>query len=215
MLASAGGWGGGLDERPFLGRACSVARAERHPGEQLSLHFMLEAVGPGTARLCAAREGEQLALVGPLGRPFAAPSPDRHALLVGGGIGIAPLAILQDALLARGFGHTALLGFGDARHAAGASLLADAQVSTDDGSAGHHGLVTDLLLARLAQREPSIVYACGPRRCSRPCGRSARRRSCRRSSRWRRRWPAASARASAASCRRATGATCACASTAR
>lgn len=57
-----------------------------------------------------------------------------------------------------------LLGFRDARHAAGAELLRDAQVATDDGSAGHHGLVTELLLAELdgpAAGEVE-VYACGP-----------------------------------------------------
>jgi NAD(P)H-flavin reductase len=56
----------------------------------------------------------------------------------------------------------ALLGFRDAHHAEGAALLADARVATDDGSVGHAGPVTDLLLAELG-RDPHVeVYACGP-----------------------------------------------------
>ena len=55
-----------------------------------------------------------------------------------------------------------MLGFRDAAHAAGAALLRDARVATDDGSVGHHGLVTELLAAALDQDEHIEVYACGP-----------------------------------------------------
>jgi len=176
MLAAVERWGGGEDERPFLARAFSVAR---HSGRES--HFLIEDVGPGTRRLCELRAGEQLWAVGPLGRGFTAPGEGRRALLVGGGVGIAPLAILQDALVggtlagdtravagdaqAAGAGAsevTVLLGFRDRAHAAGAALLDRARVATDDGSVGHHGLVTELLDAEL-QRDPhAIVYACGP-----------------------------------------------------
>jgi NAD(P)H-flavin reductase len=160
MLATARSWAGGEDGRPFLGRACSVARAVRQDG-RMRLDFFLEAVGPGTARLCAAEVGEDLSIVGPLGTGFAAPPPGARALLVGGGVGIAPLAIWQDEILAAGGGATVLLGFRDSAHAAGAELLHDAAVATDDGSAGRHGLVTELLAAELG--EPgAVVYACGP-----------------------------------------------------
>jgi NAD(P)H-flavin reductase len=55
-----------------------------------------------------------------------------------------------------------LLGFRDAARAEGAALLRDARVATDDGSVGHHGLVTELLAEEL-QRDPhAVVYACGP-----------------------------------------------------
>ncbi len=93
MLAAARRWGGGADERPYLARAFSVARWAR--GEA---HYLLEDVGPGTKRLCELVAGEGLWALGPLGRGFSAPVERRRALLVGGGVGIAPLAILQDAL---------------------------------------------------------------------------------------------------------------------
>jgi dihydroorotate dehydrogenase electron transfer subunit len=151
MLTAGERWGGGADERPFLPRAFSVLR--RH--EDGTLDFLFEDVGPGTRRLCELRAGDGLWLLGPLGIGFRAPEDDRRPLLVGGGVGIAPLAIWQDVSDA-----PALLGFRDAVHAEGAALLRDARVATDDGSVGFHGLVTDLLREELDAR--SAVYACGP-----------------------------------------------------
>jgi dihydroorotate dehydrogenase electron transfer subunit len=157
MLAATERWGGGEGERPYLARAFSVARV--HDGEA---HYLLEDVGPGTKRLCELQAGEGLWVLGPLGRGFTAPHEDRRALLVGGGVGIAPLAILQDTLTAGHVESTVLLGFRDGAHAAGAALLSDAGVASDDGSVGHTGLVTDLLSAELDRDSHAVVYACGP-----------------------------------------------------
>lgn len=155
MLASAQRWGGGDSQRPFVPRAFSVLRA---PAGTDELHFMLDVVGPGTERLCELQTGEQLSILGPLGSGFVAPRDGRAPLLVGGGVGIAPLAIWQDEL----GGAPALLGFRDAEHAHGAALLSGAEVATDDGSSGHHGLITELLEARLRAGVAVEVYACGP-----------------------------------------------------
>ncbi len=171
MLAAAERWGAGVDERPYLPRAFSYARFAA--GEA---HFLLEDVGPGTHRLCELREGDGLWLLGPLGQGFSAPEDDRRALLVGGGVGLAPLAIWQDTLnpvgprwpisdrsgCAAGGRATALLGFRDRAHADGAALLGDTLVASDDGSVGHHGLVTELLSAQLDRDAHTTVYACGP-----------------------------------------------------
>jgi len=154
MLAAAERWGGGEDERPFLPRAFSVLRARA--GE---LEFMLEDVGPGTERLCELRPGDGLWLLGPLGSGFARPREGRRPILVGGGVGTAPLAILADTL---GAAALTLLGFRDAAHAEGAALIPGARVATDDGSRGHRGLVTDLLAAELGCDPRAEVYACGP-----------------------------------------------------
>jgi dihydroorotate dehydrogenase electron transfer subunit len=154
MLAAAEGWGGGADERPFLPRAFSVLR--RGEGR---LEFMLENVGPGTARLGALRPGDGLWLAGPFGVGFARPRQGRRPILVGGGVGAAPLAIWQDAL---GAAALVLLGFRDGEHAEGASLLRGARVATDDGATGHKGPVTDLLRAELGCDPRAEVYACGP-----------------------------------------------------
>jgi NAD(P)H-flavin reductase len=83
-------------------------------------------------------------------------------VLVGGGVGIAPIAIWQDELLARGEPHAILLGFRDGDRAIGANLLRCARIATDDGSLGHHGLVTELLSNELDDEPHAEVYACGP-----------------------------------------------------
>jgi dihydroorotate dehydrogenase electron transfer subunit len=164
MLAAAERWGAGEDERPYLPRAFSYARFER--GEA---HFLLEDVGPGTQRLCELQQGERLWLLGPLGQGFDAPKDGRRALLVGGGVGIAPLAILQDSLQGAGETTTALLGFRDRDHAEGAALLSQSSdgaecpaLATDDGSVGHHGFVTALASAELSRDPHAVIYACGP-----------------------------------------------------
>jgi NAD(P)H-flavin reductase len=154
MIAAAESWGGGADERPFLARAFSIAR--RLDGE---CHFLLEDVGPGTRRLSELRAGEGLWALGPLGRGFTPPPEGRRAILVGGGVGIAPLAILQDVLRVP---TTVLLGFRDGARAQGAALLGDAQLATEDGSVGHRGLVTDLLGAEIRSDPHALIYACGP-----------------------------------------------------
>jgi NAD(P)H-flavin reductase len=150
MLASASRWGGGEGERPYLPRAISVMRT----GVDGLVEFLLEDVGPGTRRLCELGAGERLAAVGPLGHGFEAPT--QPALLVGGGIGIAPLVGLQER-----FGGRALVGFRDRAHARGAELFSDPELATDDGSLGHHGLVSELLEGALRQ-QVSAVCACGP-----------------------------------------------------
>jgi NAD(P)H-flavin reductase len=160
MIAAVECWGGGQDERPYLPRAFSVARASA--GEW---HFLVEDVGPGTRRLCELRPGEGLWALGPLGRGFQEPAEDRRAVLVGGGVGIAPLAILQDTLARPRGGareSSVLLGFRDRAHAHGAALLEGARVASDDGSVGHHGPVTELLAAELHEHPHALVYACGP-----------------------------------------------------
>jgi NAD(P)H-flavin reductase len=152
MLAAAERWGGGQDERPYLPRAFSYLR--RSGGE---LEFLLEGVGPGTRRLSELAAGDGLWLLGPLGSGFAAPRDGREPLLVGGGIGIVPLLPLHTSLSPPA---EVLLGFRDAGHAAAAALFDGATVCTDDGSEGHHGLVTELLDEHLDDHVE--VYACGP-----------------------------------------------------
>ena len=160
MLSASERWGGGEGERPFLPRAFSVLRAGTEQAGRLELQFLIEDVGPGTRRLSELEAGDDLLLVGPLGRGFGAPRGGRRPLLVGGGVGVAPLAIWQDQL---GGEAPALLGFRDAARARGAGLLFGARVATDDGSVGHHGLVTELLADELELEADSVeVYSCGP-----------------------------------------------------
>ena len=168
MLASERGWGGGA-ERPFLPRAFSVAEATvGNKGVRLS--FLLEDVGPGTQELALLGKGDGLLLTGPLGRPFSHPrelNPDSAgAILVGGGIGLAPLALLRRELATRAVPERSLLGFRDRDHSGGLDLFrcSEVRLASEDGHAGHRGYVTDLLAVMLEgdAAGTAVVYACGP-----------------------------------------------------
>jgi dihydroorotate dehydrogenase electron transfer subunit len=174
MLASEKSWGEGGD-RPFLPRAISIA--ETAPAKDgVRLDFLVEGVGPGTDRLCDLESGERVWVTGPLGNAFSIPkqvNPDAAgAILVGGGIGIAPLAIWRRRLVEQGIPLRVLLGFRNQRHSgglnelfcAGGSLCPDVRLATEDGHAGHQGYVTDLLATMLAgdDAESAVVYSCGP-----------------------------------------------------
>ena len=169
MLAAEERWGGGADERPYLPKAFSYARARVEP-DGIALSFLLEAIGPGTERLAELTPDEGLALLGPLGVGFRPPADGTRALLVGGGIGAAPLLCWHEELQASASGRAqpatdtaVLLGFRSAAHAQAAALFAgDPELVTDDGSVGRRALVTELLAAQLDADPRPTVYACGP-----------------------------------------------------
>jgi len=141
MLAAVERWGGGEGERPFLPRAFSVLRARDG-----RLSFLFDDVGPGTNRLMELDREDEVWLTGPLGEGWR--PTDRRPVLVGGGVGIAPLVALADTL----DDPEILLGFRDAEHARAAELLPGARVAVG-------GLVTELLPDDLSDVE---LFACGP-----------------------------------------------------
>ena len=168
MLRSEG-WGsqGG---RPFLPRAFSVAAAER-TADGVRLEFLVEAVGPGTSILASLGAGAELTITGPLGRPFSEPDEVNPgapgAIMVGGGIGVAPIAILRRHLTEQGIPGRTLLGFRDEAHSGGLELFGACQevgLAFEDGHRGHQGYVTDLLQVALKGDDAAAaaVYACGP-----------------------------------------------------
>jgi NAD(P)H-flavin reductase len=112
------------------------------PGE---LAFLIDAIGPGTGALAALSGGDAIHVLGPLGNGFDLAV--ERPLLVGGGIGIAPLPYLSDAL----GGPPAVLGFGTKHQAEAASLLPGAQVVCEPQ------LVTELV-----PDDAGDVLACGP-----------------------------------------------------
>ena len=169
MLTAAEGWSRETG-RPYLPRAFSVASARGGDGG-LALGFLADPVGPGTRRLCELQPGESVWVNGPLGRPFSAPREvlpgAAGAILAGGGIGVAPLALLREELAARNVPVRTLLGFRDERHSGGLDDLfacCEVRLASDDGHAGHRGYVTDLLGVLLEgdAARSSVVYSCGP-----------------------------------------------------
>jgi dihydroorotate dehydrogenase electron transfer subunit len=169
MVATERSWEG-AGGRPFLPRALSVADAEPS-GDGQRLDFLIEGIGPGTDRLCALEAGERVWVNGPLGNAFSTPrelSPGAAgAILVGGGIGIAPLALLRRSFSERAVPTRVLLGFRDRAHSGGLDDLfrcCEVGLASEDGHAGHRGYVTELLAAMLDGDDAgsAAVYSCGP-----------------------------------------------------
>ena len=154
MLAAAERWGGGADERPFLPRAFSVMRRERRPPR---VHARGRRARHDTGSASCARATA-------CGSPARSGSASRRrataAARCWSAAASAPRRWRSGRTPSARRGRS--LGFRDAEHAAGASLLRDARVATDDGSVGHKGPVTDLLLAELGRSTQIEVYACGP-----------------------------------------------------
>jgi dihydroorotate dehydrogenase electron transfer subunit len=124
----------------LLPRPMSLCQAP--PGE---LAYLIEPVGPGTGALCALRPGDAIHVLGPLGNGFDLDV--ERPLIVAGGIGIAPMPYLSEALGSP----PALVGFRSKRHAEAARLLPGAEVVVEPR------LVTELL-----PDHPGDVLACGP-----------------------------------------------------
>jgi dihydroorotate dehydrogenase electron transfer subunit len=134
-----------------------------------TIGFIFNVVGAGSAWLAALDEGDELDMLGPLGRGFELVG-DRPAICVAGGLGIAVFPGVVRALIAHGRSVMMLQGARTAAQLLPASRFAgaDVQVATDDGSAGHHGSVIDLL-ANLppastgeGQRAGLDILTCGP-----------------------------------------------------
>lgn len=140
----------------FLRRPISVCSWDRE-----GLTIVFKVVGKGTADLAAMREGAQLDLLCGLGNGFDVSRCGRRPLLLGGGLGAAPLYGLAKALLAEGIAPTVALGFNsksDIFYEENFRALGlDTAIATVDGSAGVKGFVTDALPAQY-----DVFCACGP-----------------------------------------------------
>ncbi len=132
---------------------------------RVTLAFMVVSVGWGTSRLCSLAPGETVRMVGPLGAGFELPGEGRP-LLVGGGVGIAPLHYLAVSMDRRGRDYEFLVGVTTAERfpIALSPLQGRVELVTDDGSAGEKGLVCDFVGARLDLGSFSTVCTCGPER---------------------------------------------------
>jgi dihydroorotate dehydrogenase electron transfer subunit len=147
---------------PLLGRAFSIHRVRGGSGGN-EFALLFDVMGRGTEWLSRRVPGDPVRVVGPLGRGFEPRARVQRMLLVGGGIGVAPLVWLADRLVTDGREVTMALGGRSASQIFPPSLLpADIEVSvaTEDGSLGQRGLVTvpfEQLLPWCDQ-----AFACGP-----------------------------------------------------
>ena len=156
---------------PLLPRPISVYSFHQG-GDRAILDLLYRAAGRGTSLFSRMKPGDLLNVLGPLGRGFALPRNVRNVILLAGGVGVAPLTfLLHEGYLrdisAKKTEITAYVGARTAELLTGLDRLqgfCDLRIATDDGSAGYHGPVTDLLRCDLGVYEPeeTMIYACGP-----------------------------------------------------
>ena len=147
---------------PFLPRAFSFYRFRERRGEQ-EWALLYAVVGEATGIMAAQRPGDTVLATGPLGQGFSVKPGAGNLLLVGGGVGVAPLVTLADEQIATGKSLMLALGARTAADVYPADLLppeVEYVVSTEDGSMGLQGMVTDLFAQHLAWADQSL--ACGP-----------------------------------------------------
>ncbi|MBI2833184.1 MAG: dihydroorotate dehydrogenase electron transfer subunit, partial [Acidobacteria bacterium] len=157
----------GLD--PLLRRPYSVFEIIDESGTPRGVSLLNKKVGAGSRMLYELRAGDRVACLGPLGVPFETVAPPQEALMVAGGVGVAPFATLAAALARRGTRSTLFYGARTGHELFRVDLFASLGVrlvlSTEDGSRGARGFVTAPLedeLRRLASSTDMMVYACGP-----------------------------------------------------
>jgi len=150
----------------LLRRPLSVARAESAGPGMGTVELVVGPEGPGSAWLAGVQVGTTLDLIGPLGKVFPLPQRPASCLLVGGGYGAAPLHYLTEVLVPAGHRVDLIVGASSEDtllHSMAAKRLARSlQTTTDDGSAGHHGRVTDVMERTIVRSATDVVYACGP-----------------------------------------------------
>jgi len=138
---------------PFLRRPFSVYRVD---GERIEV--VLKAVGVGTAELLGMRPGDLVSCLGPLGRGFDLEAGPRSAVLVSGGLGVAPMPLAAREARALGMRVTWVHGARSARELCSEAEGEEVIFATDDGSRGFAGT------AVAAAPDGELVLACGPNR---------------------------------------------------
>ena len=150
---------------PFLRRTFSVYDADADRG---TFSLMVDMVGPGTEKLCRHNRTRTVSVIGPLGRSFDIQGEkDAPVWYVAGGVGAAPLLFLAHTLHGRGLSrHTMFFGARDrlthALYEDLFSVVPRVMFSSDDGSVGFHGYVSELLEKELERERPAVMYVCGP-----------------------------------------------------
>ena len=155
---------GGPDSSMLLSRAFSIHDVRPDHGGTVEIVFAVH--GRGTQWLAERRARDVLDVTGPLGKPFPLPRDPANCLLIGGGYGSAPLFSLADKLRERGCQTDFLLGAGSGGRVFGALTARrtgrTATITTEDGSLGSRGMVTDMLDQVIHEARTDVIYACGP-----------------------------------------------------
>lgn len=148
---------------PLLRRPLSLHQIDP---KQSIIGLLYQVRGKGTEILSRKRAGEKIDVMGPLGKGFKLDFTGNHAVIVGGGIGVAPLYPLARELVLAGKTVTVLLGARFKEGLLAVKRFLDlgclVEVATEDGGQGYKGYVTDILEEFLVSQKVDFVYSCGP-----------------------------------------------------
>ena len=145
----------------FFRRPISINYIDKKSNE---IWLLIQRVGKGTNKIAEMKVGEELNLLFPLGNKFSLPKPDKKALLIGGGVGTAPLLFLGKRLKEEGFYPEFLLGgrtASDITQLEDFEKLGNVHITTEDGSKDVKGLVTHHPV--LKEKQFDNIYTCGPK----------------------------------------------------
>jgi dihydroorotate dehydrogenase electron transfer subunit len=157
---------GGPGTSMILRRAFAIYRASDRENGVGYIELVVAPHGQGSTWLTSRQSGDLVDLVGPLGTAFGIPTEPVRALLVGGGYGSAPLFGLSEILKGRGCRVDMVLGASSAMKIyaplEGKRSVNSLTITTDDGSAGIPGKVSDVLAELIENNQIDIIYSCGP-----------------------------------------------------
>lgn len=157
---------GGEESSMLLRRAFAIHQVQSRGVYGGTLEVVISPHGKGTRWLTERRRHDAIDVVGPLGRPFILPKERVACVLVGGGYGSAPLFMLAEQLRERGCRVDVVVGAATEEKLFGVlelkRLASTLTITTDDGSLGERGRVTDVLPGIMDRVDAAVVYACGP-----------------------------------------------------
>jgi len=156
---------------PLLGRPFSIYSLYTSRNDTV-IEILYRIAGKGTALFSRMKENEEVSVLGPLGQGFDIFERRKHIILIAGGVGVAPLSFLAE-IYARSYPDknrkiSCYLGAKSSGAHVGLDRLegtcSEVKISTDDGSSGYHGLVTDLFYKDFlsSENEDAFIYSCGP-----------------------------------------------------
>jgi len=157
---------GGENSASILRRAFAIYRATDKGMLGGTVELVVAPHGSGSKWLCSLQVGDFVDLIGPLGTAFGIPTTPANTMLIGGGYGSAPLFALAELLKNRGCRVDMVLGASTASKIyaplEGKRSVSSLTLSTDDGTAGVHGKITESIPRLIREFNTEVIYSCGP-----------------------------------------------------
>jgi dihydroorotate dehydrogenase electron transfer subunit len=157
---------GGSHSSLILRRAFAIYRAIDKGPMGGSIELVIAPHGEGSKWLCSRIVGDFIDLIGPLGTAFGIPTTNANTMLIGGGYGSAPLFALAELLKNRGCRVDMVLGASTANKIyaplEGKRSVSSLTLTTDDGSTGIHGQISEAIPRLIREFGTEVIYSCGP-----------------------------------------------------